>query len=185
MNIFGIDEQEREMPTNDNPLGVGTEPASEEEQAALDGVMDGIVNALHGNASQQIVQSLKSAPDLVTGVSMIAAPLVQQADMELQGMGQEVPDDIWFAENGAIQQTVELVWEMAEAAGLPGSEDESQLEAAYMQTMSQIGEYLYENDPDSVLEAQEALMEGELGADTMSQLEQQVLASQAPSGGIE
>lgn len=146
-----------------NDLGVGTIEASEEENQKLDVVLTGIESQIHGKHRDKLVTMLRSQPELWRSVSDASVVILEAAEQKLAEQGIDLEPDYFFGENGIIQSTVEMVYELAVAAGAPKANDSNQLDMAYMHVMSQIGEELYETDDAAVAEAQQAILELELG----------------------
>ena len=150
--------------TNLEPEIVGAHQASEEDQQLLEDVMDSIERAIHGEFRDDVVNVINSSPDLYLGVSQLASMITARASHNLDE--QQIPNDgaVFFGENGAIQETVELLWEVAEAVGHPQAEDEDQFHGAYLATLETLGEIMFE-DEESAREAQDFLLEQEFGVD--------------------
>lgn len=150
-------------PEDGNAIGFGTVEATPEEQMVVDKVTDGIEQQIHGKYRDDLVQLLSSTPELWMNVASASHMLLEGAYGKLAEQQVNVPPDAWFGENGIIQSTVEMVFEVANAVALPGSEDDDQLNTAYMKTLTLIGEELYEEDDVAVAEAQQLLLDAELG----------------------
>lgn len=148
------------------PSIVGSEMASPEEEQKLNSVMDAIESAIHGDFRDTVIETIDATPELWQSVSQVATIIVSQAAQQMDE--QQIEDDggIFFGENGAVQQTVELLWEVAEAMDHPMSQDEDQLNAAFMNTLKNLGDMMFE-DEDSAREAQAFLMEQETGEDVI------------------
>lgn len=150
-------------PEDGNNLGQGTIPATPEEQQIVDVVNDGIEQQIHGKFRDDLVELLTSTPELWNNVATASTMLLEGAYGKTAEQVVEVPPDAWFGENGIIQTTVEMVFEVANAIGMPGAEDDDQLNAAYMKVMTTIGEELYEEDDVAVAEAQQLMIDAEFG----------------------
>lgn len=146
-----------------NPIGFGTEPASEEENQRLEIILNGIEKQIHGANRDQIIDTLSSSPELWLNVATASTALLEGANQKLTEQGVEVESDMFFGENGIIQSTVEMVFELAVAAGVPGSTDSNQLDAAFMKVMQDVGQELHETDDTSAVEAEELMLEMEFG----------------------
>lgn len=146
--------------------GFGTVMASEEEQAALNQILDEIDTRLHGAASENITGIIESSPEPFQGISQAAHSLVMGSYQLAAKEGLEPTMDMYVAENGVVQQTVEMVFEVAEAMGKVSVDDDEVLSAAYMDTLRQIGETLLGSDNPEIREgAQELMVELELGTE--------------------
>lgn len=146
--------------------GFGTVMASEEEQAALNQILDEIDTRLHGAASENITGIIESSPEPFQGISQAAHSLVMGSYQLAAKEGLEPTMDMYIAENGIVQQTVEMVFEVAEAMGKVSVDDDEVLSAAYMDTLRQIGETLLGSDNPEIREgAQELMVELELGTE--------------------
>ena len=153
-----------EFNEDDYPL----EDASEEEEALLAATMDSVEDIIHGAMRDKVIQMLDSTPELFQSVSQAATMLIERVSHKMDEQQIENDGSIFFGVNGAIQQTVELLWEMAEAMGHPASQDDDQLAAAYMATLANLGEHMME-DEESAREAQAYLIDQELGFDATDQ----------------
>lgn len=144
-------------------VGVGVEMASEEEQAQLDNIMDAIETKLHGELTQDVVGILEAMPEPFQGISQASYSLVMGSFDAASRNGLEPLADLYLAENGVVQQTVEMVFEFAEAMGKVTVDDDEVLSAAYMDTLRQIGENMLESENPMIREsAQELMVELEL-----------------------
>lgn len=147
------------------PEIIGAEPATEEEEQMLKTVMDGVEQAIHGEFRSDVIDIINSHPtELWQSTGQLATMIVTRAAHQLDA--QEIPYDssIFFGENGAIQETVEMLWEVADALGHPMAEDEDQFVGAYFATLKNLGEMMFE-DEESAKEAQDFMLEQEFGVD--------------------
>lgn len=155
--------EEAAMNGDMDQIGFGVVMASEEEQQKLDAIMDDVEDKIHGDVTNEIVDSLKVSPDAFVGIAHTAHALAMGAFMKANADGLEPDLDVLIAENGVVQQTVEMVFEVAEAVGAVTMEDDEELTMAYMDTMRLVGETLLEmEDPEIVAGAQEFMAELEL-----------------------
>lgn len=169
----------------DNPMGIGTEPATEEENQKLEVVMDGIEAQIHGPNRDKIVSMLTSTPELWNNIANAAVTILEGAHQKLAQQKVELEPDYYFGENGIIQSTVELLFELAVAAGAPKANDSNQLDAAYMKTMTMIGEDLYETDDVASAEAQQAMIDLELGEGASELAAEGFNLLNIPEGGMD
>lgn len=145
-------------------VGMGVEMASEEEHQILQTIMDEIEKNLHGDLSQDIINILKTEQSVQNSIAMASHSLIMGSFSAASRGGLEDAADIYIAENGVIQETVELVFEMAEAMGKVSADDDETLAAAYMNTLRKVGETLLGSDDPEIREsAQELLVEMETG----------------------
>lgn len=145
-------------------MGIGVEMASEEEHQKLQIIMDGIEKEMHGKMSDQIVGMIENAPEVSTGISMAAHAVIVGSFMAANKQGIEPEPDIYLGENGVIQETVELVYEIADAMNRVGADEDAVLSAAYLDTLRRVGDTLLgSEDPEIRESAQELLAEFELG----------------------
>lgn len=145
-------------------LGFGVEMASEEEQQKLEIIMDGIEKEMHGKMSDQIVGMIENSPDVATGISLAAHTIVTGSFMAANKQGIAPSADIYLGENGVIQETVELVYEFADAMNRVTGNPDEVLSAAYLDTLRKVGETLLNVEDPAIREsAQELLAELELG----------------------
>lgn len=144
-------------------MGFGTEMASEEEHIMLGQIMDFIEGAIHGEATQQLVQIIREHPEAYEGIAQASNAVIVASYMKGNEAGVEQNPDIYLAENGVAQETVELMWELATAIDVVDEDDEDMLTAAYLDTLKLLGETLLEGEnPEILASAQELLMEMEL-----------------------
>lgn len=144
-------------------VGFGVEMATEEEHQLLEEIMDNVEDLIHGSNADQIAQLLNSSPQAYQGIAMASHIIAVAAYIKANKDGLEPSPDIFLAENGVIQETVELVFEVAEAMGKVTMESDEELSAAYMDTLRLVGETLLEGEnPEVVASAQELLVELEL-----------------------
>lgn len=145
-------------------MGFGVEMASEEEQEKLEIIMDGIEKEMHGKMSDQIVGMIENSPDVANGISTAAHTIIVGSFMAANKQGIEPGADVYLGENGVIQETVELVYEFAEAMNRVTGNPDEVLSAAYLDTLRKVGETLLNvEDPEIRESAQELLAELELG----------------------
>lgn len=145
-------------------MGFGAEMASPEEEALLQKIMDEIEKAMHGDASQNVSQVLKTIPEKAEAIARTAENLIMGSFSGAARNGLAPNADVYLAENGVVQETVELVFEMAEAMGQVNMNDDETLSAAYFLTLKGIGEIMLgAQDPEIRESAQEYLAELELG----------------------
>lgn len=167
-------------------MGFGVEMASEEEQALHDSLMEGIIDVIHGSQSDKVAELIMGTEEPYEGISMAGQAILLSAHMEAHRQGVEVPMDVYMGENGVVQETTEVLWEVAGATGVVNPDDEEQLTAAFLNTIRLLGESMLElDDPTAVASAQEFLLELELGhevnaADYMGD-EMSMMGGQDPS----
>lgn len=154
----------------------GMEMASDEEHMMLKSILDSVEMAIHGQHSGKVEEILKNAPSAYEGVASAAHVLSVASYMQANKQGLEPSPDLYFAENGVIQTTTEMVWEVAEAMGIKGVEDDAQFEAALFDTYRRIGETVMEEENPAVVQsAQELMIEMETGESfDSSQVEDQM-----------
>jgi hypothetical protein len=151
-------------------VGVGVEMASEEEQMMLETVMDAIEEVIHGAQSQRIVSMIENANEPYEGIGMATHAIVLAAYMDAHKKGINIPSDVFLGENGAVQETTEMIWEIADAMNAVDINDEEQLAASYFNAMRLLGETMLEmDDPTAVASAQEFVLELELGHEVNSE----------------
>ena len=145
-------------------MGMGVEMASEEEHQTLQIIMDEIERQIHGDMSKNIEDILKSSQEPANSISLASHSLIMGSFSAANREGINANADIYLAENGVIQETVELVFEYAESMGKVAEDDEETLAAAYMDTLRRVGETMMgSEDPEIRESAQELLAEMELG----------------------
>lgn len=147
----------------ENPAGVGTVAASDEENAQLEQVLTVIERQIHGPHRDKLVDMLEATPELWLNVATASHTLLEGAYQKMASQGKELESDYWFGENGIIQSTVEMVYELAVAADTPNSNDSNQLDTAYMKTLQLVGEELFETDDVAAAEAEQMMVDLEFG----------------------
>lgn len=180
--------QEAEAPMDPemNRIGMGTEPASPEEQKQLDSFMDAVEDLVHGDGREDIVSLLGSMPDLFQSVGFAAVGILDAGYNQAGAQGLEIDPSIFYGENGAIQQTVEMLWEVADAVGHPASQDEEQFSAALFNTYKLVGEQMFEENDQAAMEAQSLMIDAELGEPLSEKAHQQfnmAETAEVPSNG--
>ena len=150
--------------TDAEPEILGTREATEEEQELLNSVMDTIEQVIHGEYRDNIVETIDSTPELWQSTSQLASMIVSRVSHKLDEQQIEHDHSVFFGQNGAIQETVELLWEVADAMGHPAAEDPDQFHGAYLATLEVLGEMMFD-DEESAKEAQDFMLEQEFGVD--------------------
>jgi len=162
-STLGTDRDENAFSAISNEVGVGTVQATEEEQQLLSFVMEGIESMLHGEGREDIVAALGSTPELWLNIALVAQSVLEGAYAQFIEQGIDVEPDIFMGENGAVQTTVEMLYEIALASDAPNASDSNQLDLAYMKTVQLIGEELFESDDVAASEAQQMMIDMEFG----------------------
>lgn len=138
------------------------EPATQEEQDALDDVSAEILKFIHGNNSRSVLGSIANTPELYQGVGNAAFQILLAIKQQYERDGGKLPEAVLFGEGGAIHTAVDEIIQLAQAAGIQGSDDPNQYSAAMMEVMRLTGEYIETTgDDNSVAEAQELLIDVE------------------------
>lgn len=147
-----------------NELGIGTELASEEEQQKMESIVDSIQSAIHGTGSDRIVELLEKNKEPYQGLGVAGHVLSLAAYMQANKQGLEPDADLFLAENGVVQTTMELLWEVAVSMGKVKNDDDQQFAAALIDAERRIGEtILEEGDPEAIASAQKMMLEMETG----------------------
>lgn len=155
-----------DIPFNEDEMQF--EEASPEEEQLLIATVDSIEEIIHGPMRDKIVDMIDSTPDIHLSIGQAASNILARVSHKMDEQQIENDGSVFFGVNGAIQQTVELLWEVAEAMQHPATKDENNLEAAYLATMSMIGDTMMD-DEESAREAQAFLIDHELGMDATDQ----------------
>lgn len=135
-------------------LGPNEEAATPEEEALLQKAADTVTEFLHGEKRDQVAKDIAQGQgELYERVSDVAYPL-------LMGMSQSAKDadpgfDFWMA-LGTI--AIEELFAIADAADLPGAQDQEQMEAALLDMVVRHGEENQDN-PEAVEAAKQAATE--------------------------
>jgi len=138
----------------------GSEPASQEEQDALDDVMSEVIKFIHGDNNSSIMRIMNNSQELYQGVGQAAFQILLATKQKYERGGQELPSATIFGEGGAIHSAVDEMFQLAQAARIPGSEDQDQYAASIMEVMRLAGEHIESGSDDtSVNEAQELMID--------------------------
>lgn len=140
-------------------LGVesATEEVSPEVDAQHTAALEAMVDFVHGPAAEKLVDTMASAPELWRGVGDVATDVVTGVKRQLDSQRQEVDPTIFFAEDGLLHNSIDLLFELAQEAGLPGSEDEDQYGASLMWLMKNVGESIVKDNDELAVEEAENL----------------------------
>jgi len=129
------------------------EPADDEEEQQLGTVLVALQEWLYSEEGMaNVVNMLNKGSDgeLFDKIPKIVVPILEKIHKE----NPEFESSVYFGENGAIQQAVEMVFEIAEQEEMPGSEDGDQASASLINTFRAVGEKVLEmGDEASIAEA--------------------------------
>lgn len=156
-------QRSRGVSPEENPIGMGTEPATDEENARIEPVLTAIERQIHGPFRDDIMELLDSTPELWLNVASASESLLEGVHQKLAEQQEDFGPEYWFGENGIIQTTVEMVYELAVAGDTVNSSDSNQLDAAYMKVVQQIGDELFTDDDAAAAEAQQLMVDLEFG----------------------
>lgn len=143
------------------PLTADEQPTAE-EMDALDDINSEVIKFIHGDNRNPVMGMISNARELYQGISQAAFQILLATKQKYEAGGQKVPPAALFGEGAAIHTAVDELFQIAQAAQLPGSDDQDQYSAAMMNIMRLAGEHIEKsNDDDSVAEAQELLIDVE------------------------
>jgi len=129
------------------------EPADDEEEQQLGTVLVALQEWLYSEEGMaNVVNMLNKGSDgeLFDKIPKIVVPILEKIHKE----NPEFESSVYFGENGAIQQAVEMVFEIAEQEEMPGAEDGDQASASLINTFRAVGEKVLEmGDEASIAEA--------------------------------
>ena len=146
------------------PLNADEEP-TQEEVDALDDINAEVLNFIHGDNNSSVMGSIGNAVELYQGVGAAAFQILLAVKQKFEAGGEKVPPAALFGEGGAIHSTIDELFQLAQAAGMEGSDDQDQYNASMMEVMRLAGDHIEKtNDDDSVAEAQELLIDIETAA---------------------
>ena len=139
---------------------IGSEEPTQEEIDALDDITSEVVKFIYGDNNASVLGSIANTPELYQGVGFAAFQILLSIKQQFELEGTKVPPATLFGEGGAIHTTVDELFQVAQAAGVEGSDDEAQYSASVMEVMRLAGEYIETTgDDDSISEAQELLID--------------------------
>jgi len=141
------------------PLTANEEP-TEEEAMAMQDISAEVIKVIHGDNNSAVLGVMSNTPELYQGVAQAAFQILLSSKQKYESGGQKVPPAALFGEGAAIHTAVDELFQLAQAAGLPGSEEQDQYSAAIMDVMRQAGEHIEKSGDDtSIAEAQELLID--------------------------
>lgn len=139
---------------------VATEEPTQEEVDALDDVVAEVVTFIHGPNNSSVLGMIGNAQELFQGIGAATFQILLATKQKFEQGGTELPSAVLFGEGGAIHTTVDELFQLAQAAGIPGSEDQDQYSASIMEVMRLAGDHIETTGDDaSVGEAQELLID--------------------------
>lgn len=142
------------------------EPASPEEQEQYDNFLSMYIKVLDGPQQERIVDMLDASKNLYQGVSRAAFLTLQSTKLKYEQTRGAINPSVFFGEGGMISTAVDLVFQMAQAAGIAQSDDMEQYSAAQFDIMRQVGEHMRAAQEDGAIgEAQDYLVDMEMGPD--------------------
>lgn len=143
----------------------GNEEPDEMEQAHYDALYADFMEELYDNQSDNAVQMLKANGEIYNGVSKTAFMLLKSVYQKHESRNGPTPQAALFGEGGMIHTAVDEMFKFAQAYQIAGSDNQDQYNAAQMDMMRQVGEFLEKDrDDGAVGEAQDLMIEmDELG----------------------
>ena len=140
----------------------GTEEPTQEEIDALDDITSEVLNFIHGPNNDAVLGSIGNAQELYQGIGAAAFQILLATKAKFEEGGTKVPPATLFGEGGAIHTTIDELFQLAQAAGIPGANEQDQYSAAMMEVMRLAGDHIETTGDDaSVAEAQELLIDVE------------------------
>ena len=177
------------------PISADEEPTPEELDA-LEDINAEVLKVIYGDNNDAVMGVIKNANELYQGVGLAAFQILLSTKTKFEAGGQKVPPAALFGEGAAIHTTVDELFQLAQAAGIPGSDTEEQYTAAMMEVMRLTGDHIEKSgDDDSVGEAQDLMIDIEAAAgntgpvqlgqededDVRGAIERSMQAQQAPA----
>lgn len=150
------------------PLTADQEPTPEEQDARDDAVAE-MMTFMYGDNSDSVLGVMSNARELYQGVGQAAYHILNATKTKFEKGDVQLPSAAIFGEGGMIHSAVEELMQLAQAAGLPGSDDQDQYHAAMFETYRLVGEHIQSSGEDgSIAEAQELLIDVETAGGNMS-----------------
>lgn len=139
------------------------EDPTPEQEAQFEQVYDEFLHLIEEGGRADVVKIIENSQQLYDGVSTAAFYLLKAAKLEVENRIGPIDPAVFFGEGGMIHSAVDTVFEMAQTAGIRGSDDEQQYTAAQFDMMKKVGEYIQSAQEDgSVEEAQDLLIDIEM-----------------------
>lgn len=137
-------EGEDASPDEEAAMGIGLHKMMEDLYS--DETMPKFANVFH----QDRRPLMEVIPDILQPMLLAAKNEIEEATDE------EAPSSVFFSEDGLMHQGVNMLFDMAQALAIPGSDDPDQFAAALMNIYKKAGEYILEKgDEDARREALE------------------------------
>jgi hypothetical protein len=153
----------------------GNEEPTQDEIDSLDDVIAEVLTFIHGPNHESVLGSITNAPEEGGGIfkpiGNATFQILLATKAKFEEGGKKLPPAVLFGEGGAIHTTVDELFQMAQAAGVPGADDDQQYSASIMETLRLAGDYIEKTGDDaSITEAQELLIDVEATAPGERQL---------------
>lgn len=133
------------------------EAASPEEERALGAVMDIVRSMVYSEEGMAKVANVlqQDKRPLLQKIPDILGPILLRAKSQVEeASGEPVPGSVFFGEGGAMEQSIDVMFELADQLKLPGASDPDQFSGAMMGLYKKAGEHILETgDTDSRKEA--------------------------------
>lgn len=143
------------------PLNADEEPSPEESEA-FQRINNRLLEFIHGPKSDAVVRMMQNSPELYKGVGQAAYQILLSAKQQEEKGGKELPPAALWGEGAGIHTAVDELFQLAQAAGIPGSQEQDQYSAAMFEVYRLAGEHIEQgNDDNAVKEAQELMIDVE------------------------
>lgn len=147
------------------PLSADEEPTPEETRA-FNAMYTEVLEFIHGPKSESVLGTISNAPELYQGIGNTAFQILLAVKQNMEKDGKPVEPAALWGEGGAIQSTVDELFQLARAARLPEADNPDMFSAAMFETYRLAGEYIQNaNEDDAINEAQELLVDVETSTD--------------------
>lgn len=134
----------------------GSEAAAPEEDAQMNEYLADAMEFIYSKKGMAVIMRglNDEGRELYETVPQISKLILEKT---LGGMkaAKKVDSQYFFGEGGLLQQVPQMLFEIAQKLGIPGSDDPDQMSAALMATYKAAGEHVLESgDEESIIQAQ-------------------------------
>lgn len=162
-----LQEEEGEDLYGSDPMFEAFRPsvyATEEEENQLIDVTTSALSFVFGKGTPAVVRVVQAAQEPFMGVAEVAFQALLKEKTEMESQGQKPSSSVFLSQEGAIPAVVNGIFEVAQAAGIPGANDPDQFAAAIIEVYRKAGEYITnEGDERAVAEASELIVDSVTG----------------------
>jgi len=126
------------------------------EERQMEDVISSAGQFVYGDNMASNLNAMKTQQELYIGVADVAFEILKREKNRLEDKKEQVFPSVFFAETGATPVVLDQLWDLAGAAGLPGSNDQDQYAAALINLFRRIGESIVEEgDEEAISQAEE------------------------------